>query len=139
MLQLVYVSAAAVPFNDASLRTLLARARSKNAAVDVSGMLLHQAGTFMQVLEGEARVVETVFERISRDPRHKRVVLLMRRETERNFADWSMGFVDVQGTAERLPGFRAIGNLNGLAGDTVAIQSVIAAFRDGRWRQEQAP
>jgi hypothetical protein len=139
MLQLVYVSVAVAHFNDASLRTLLDKARVNNTAVEVSGMLLHQAGTFMQVLEGETSVVERVFERIGRDPRHKHVVLLTRRDVEaRNFADWSMGFVDVRGTAKRLPGFRTVGDLSGLAGDTAAIQHVVAAFRDGRWRQEQA-
>jgi hypothetical protein len=136
MQQLVYVSTAITAFNDDALRVLLARARANNAALGVSGMLLHQAGTFLQVLEGESAVVDRLYERISHDPRHAHVLLLTRAEIgERNFADWSMGFVDVRGTAKRLPGFRSIGDLTGLAGNATAIQRVVTAFRDGRWRQ----
>jgi hypothetical protein len=136
MQQLVYVSNAVTTFNDDALRVLLARARSNNTALGVSGMLLHQTGTFLQVLEGEDSVVDRLYERISHDPRHAHVLLLTRDEiAQRNFADWSMGFVDVRGTAKRLPGFRTIGDLTGLAGNAPAIQRVVASFRDGRWRQ----
>jgi hypothetical protein len=139
MLQLVYVSSAITPFNDDALRVLLANARAANAANGVTGMLLHQAGAFLQVLEGEGLVVDQLYERISRDPRHAHIVLLTRGEiAQRNFADWSMGFVDVRGTAKRLPGFRTIGDLTGLAGNAAAIQRVVASFRDGRWRQAAA-
>jgi Sensors of blue-light using FAD len=136
MQQLVYVSTAIATFNDDALRVLLARARENNTTLGVSGMLLHQAGTFLQVLEGKAAAVDRLYERISHDPRHAHVLLLTRAEiAERSFADWSMGFVDVHGTAKRLPGFRTIGDLNGLAGNATAIQRVVASFRDGRWRQ----
>ena len=139
MHQLVYTSAASAPFTDIALRTLLAAARARNSAVDVTGLLLHQAGTFLQVLEGMAEPVEGLYQRIARDPRHQKVLVLNRRElAERNFADWSMGFVDIRGTANRLPGFRRIGDLTGLIGDTVAIEKVISSFRDGRWRNYQA-
>jgi hypothetical protein len=135
MLQLVYVSVARMPFTEASLRDLLAKARANNTTLGVSGMLLHQTGSFMQVLEGDKATIEPLYAKIGKDPRHERVVLLKRSDIDqRNFADWSMGFVDVRGTAKSLPGFRKIGDLTGLIGDSAAIQSVVASFRDGRWR-----
>ena len=137
-MQLVYVSSATITFDDAALRELLKKAREKNSLVGVTGMLLHQKGTFLQVLEGVASVVDSVYARIARDPRHRHVIMLSRRDdlVAPCFSDWTMGFVDVRGTAKILPGFRTIGDLGGLAGDSAAIAKVVASFRDGRWRNE---
>ena len=56
-------------------------------------MLLYKDGNFMQVLEGPAAAVRDLHERINRDPRHTGLITLMERPvTQRQFADWSMGF-----------------------------------------------
>lgn len=136
MLQLIYVSAATRPFTTLQLRDLLSGARTNNTRLDVSGFLLHQQGWFLQVLEGEPAAVEGLFERIGFDPRHGRVLTLSRREvTERNFGDWSMGFIDAAAARAPLPGFRASFALTDLAGDGAATKSIVDGFRDGRWRQ----
>jgi hypothetical protein len=136
VIQLMYVSHATKPFSVAALATLLAQARAANGLVEVTGMLLHQDGAFLQVLEGQASAVELVFAKIERDPRHDRLVLLARLESDaRNFADWSMGFADVTGNASNMIGFRRVGELSDLSGDTNAIRRVVTSFRDGRWRQ----
>jgi hypothetical protein len=140
VIRIVYVSTAAVAFADKDLRTLLARARERNAAVGVTGMLLHHDGAFMQVLEGAADVVDVVFARIVRDPRHRNVVLLDRRDSdERSFPDWSMGFIDIYGTAQELPGFRTVSDLVALAGNRAEIDRIVRGFRNGRWHQSTAP
>jgi hypothetical protein len=134
MIQLMYVSASAVAFNDESLRGLLAGARTANTAIEVTGMLLHQDGAFLQVLEGEPATVDPLFAKIGRDRRHQGVVMLARNEiTVRNFPDWSMGFTDVRGSAAALVGYRQIGELKDLVGDTSAIRRIVQSFRDGRW------
>jgi hypothetical protein len=135
VIQLVYVSAAAKPFDDAKLRDLLAKARDNNTRAGITGALLHQEGSFLQVLEGPPEAVEPLFAKIGRDPRHLRVTMLARNQIEAaNFPDWSMGFVDVKNSARLLPGFRHVGDLTGLVGDTHAIERVIQSFRGGRWR-----
>jgi hypothetical protein len=140
VIRLVYVSTATVAFGDKELRALLAVARERNAAVSVTGMLLHDNGAFMQVLEGAPDAVEAVFARIGRDSRHRQVIMLDRRDLdERDFPDWSMGFVDVHGTARRLPGFRSVGELAALAGNRAQIDRIVAAFRNGRWHQSATP
>jgi len=139
MIQLMYVSAASVVFNDEMLRKLLDGARTANTAIGVSGMLLHQNGSFLQVLEGESAVVDALFTKIRRDRRHKAVVMLARSEiTGRNFTDWSMGFADVRGSATALVGYRHIGEVWGLLGDISAIERVVQSFRDGRWQRQAA-
>jgi hypothetical protein len=135
MIQLVYSSVAATPFSAEALRALLVRARAFNTTAEVSGMLLHIDGTFLQILEGSAAVLDTLFSRISADGRHKRVLLLMSQDMpERNFPDWSMGFFDASGRGAALPGYRRNTGFADLLGDTKKIMRVVADFRDGRWR-----
>lgn len=139
VIRIVYTSTATVAFADKDLRTLLSRARERNAAVGVTGMLLHHNGAFLQVLEGAPDAVDLVFARINRDPRHRNVVLLDRRDAdERSFPDWSMGFIDIYGSAQKLPGFRAVSDLVALAGNRAEIDRIVAAFRHGRWHQSTA-
>ncbi|MEO8700343.1 MAG: BLUF domain-containing protein [Kofleriaceae bacterium] len=135
MLQLIYASGATKPFTAESLRTLLVAARTNNTGAGVSGMLLHVDGAFLQVLEGEAAVVEALYTRIGKDPRHARVVRLLAREVpERNFADWSMGFFDASGRATEIAGYRPTAGFSDLIGDPKQLLRIVDQFRDGRWR-----
>ena len=104
--QLIYNSAATRPLNEVELSRILLGARRRNDALGVTGMLLYHEGAFLQVLEGEEQTVGQLFERISEDPRHRRVAVLLRRRVDaRQFGEWSMGFMDVKGVAEALPGY----------------------------------
>lgn len=99
-------------------------------------MLLYHEGSFLQVLEGAAENVEMLFERIGRDPRHRRVMVLLRRSIDaRQFQDWSMGFVDVKSVAAGLPGYSDFlqhGNDPARAGSLAA--KVLAQFCEGGLR-----
>ncbi|HVV85277.1 MAG TPA: BLUF domain-containing protein [Kofleriaceae bacterium] len=135
MIQLVYASHATAPFTVGALQDLLRRARAHNTEVDVSGMLLHVGGAFLQVLEGAAAAVDELYAHIARDRRHQRIVLLVRRELdERCFADWSMGFFDATGRAAGLPGYRAHSGFADLAGESAEVVRIVEQFRAGRWR-----
>jgi hypothetical protein len=96
MIYLVYVSSAVTPFTRSELSDLLGKSRVNNAALDVSGILLYKDGNFMQVLEGEQTVVQTLYEKVSKDPRHRGLLTLLHGPlAERQFQDWSMGFRDL--------------------------------------------
>lgn len=137
--QLVYVSLAAVPFSPTDLATLLERSRVRNSAVNVTGVLLHEAGSFLQVLEGDPDVVDSVYHRVSLDRRHRHVVMLLRQMVEnRSFGDWSMGFIDVTGRAGRLPGFRPGMTFSDLVGNPATLLKLVSEFRAGRWRPSVA-
>lgn len=93
MVSLIYVSAATRLLNEEQLAVLLAQAREKNARLGVTGLLLYKDGDFMQVLEGEAEVVDRLMETIRRDPRHHDVIRILEQPIEkRSFGDWTMGF-----------------------------------------------
>ena len=96
--RLVYVSQVSRPIARPEMDRLLDAARLHNTARGISGLLLHHRGQFFQVLEGPEVSVETLFARISRDPRHCAVeVLDSGPVAARAFGDWAMGFVDPSG------------------------------------------
>ncbi|KAJ3009313.1 hypothetical protein HKX48_008033 [Thoreauomyces humboldtii] len=98
--QLVYTSDAAPYLGPEDHLDILSSARSYNAVHDITGMLLHAASTFIQVLEGPSDEIEEVYLRISRDPRHTRPVILLDALThQRDFECWMMGYRDAEGPA----------------------------------------
>jgi hypothetical protein len=138
--QLVYTSAAVRQFTEKDLASLLIRARSNNARLGVSGLLLHHEGSFLQVLEGDTEVLNALFGTIALDKRHNRVIKLLDREVdERHFSEWRMGFVAVAALSQALPGFSDYLRHRGDTGKAAdAAERVLSAFRDGRFRSHVA-
>ena len=77
--QLVYVSTTSKSFEKSDISEILERARRKNAAANISGVLLFADNDFIQVLEGPKEAVQNVFTAIRRDPRHAAVLVLLSR------------------------------------------------------------
>jgi|LNFM01.1.fsa_nt_gb hypothetical protein len=93
MKRIVYSSAARANLGEDELKTILERARVRNARRDLTGMLLFRDGVFIQLLEGSEVEVDLVFESIRRDPRHHRVTTLVDEPiTQRAFESWAMAF-----------------------------------------------
>ena len=110
--RVIYGSRAVTAFDPDDLLALLETARRRNAALDVTGMLLYSSGSFLQALEGEADAVHEVYTRIVADPRHTALrILADTRVAGRRCAGWSMGFELVDGAelATRLPGYAPAG------------------------------
>jgi len=61
----------------------------------------------MQLLEGEKEALDRLFEKIKSDPRHRNVITLLSGEQkERGFADFAMGFQNLDDPSIRsLPGY----------------------------------
>ncbi|MEN9898748.1 MAG: hypothetical protein RLZZ66_2397 [Pseudomonadota bacterium] len=90
---LIYTSVAKQKLTDNSLKSILDRARPKNSALDITGMLLYLDPYFVQILEGEINVINETFKRISKDPIHHKVSLIFKKPiSERSFSNWVMGF-----------------------------------------------
>jgi hypothetical protein len=76
-----------------TIRDILTTSRLKNARLGVTGALLFSESCFIQVLEGQKNAVESVFEAIECDVRHRDVTLLSFREMpHRRFSKWSMAY-----------------------------------------------
>lgn len=90
---LVYVSLANQEMSDEHLKSMLIKARAKNESLNITGMLLYRDGFFMQALEGEQQDIEALFATISKDTRHRDVLLIYNKPMQqRGFPDWTMGF-----------------------------------------------
>jgi hypothetical protein len=109
VITIVYASRASQPMSAIALAQLLQVAHDRNAAHDVTGMLLYAQQSFLQQLEGDAEAVDAIYDSICNDPRHTDIRLFSHREvTDRRFPTWSMGFEhpDVTSLSERLPAYR---------------------------------
>lgn len=122
------------------LAALLREARENNAKLGLTGMLLHAEGSFFQVLEGQADVVDALYVKIDRDKRHDRVTLIIREPIPRRYFDaWTMGFYKV--SDEELVGMSGVNDFFGKDRSLVGIDAgrakkLLAAFRQGSWRMK---
>lgn len=92
MIRLLYVSNTSQYLEQGVIDGILAASRANNEKLGVTGILLHLDGAFMQVLEGEKNKIISLYEKICQDPRHWNTHVLVIREGEPVFKDWSMGF-----------------------------------------------
>lgn len=93
LIHLIYLSSARVAADALTLESILGVSSRNNARDGITGMLLYAGGTFMQVLEGEATVVDATHHRIEQDPRHTGILVLERAPiAARSFSQWNMGF-----------------------------------------------
>ncbi|HEX5398592.1 MAG TPA: BLUF domain-containing protein [Verrucomicrobiae bacterium] len=104
---LVYVSAASKPFSKGRLRDLVQDSRRLNATCGLTGMLLHKDSHFMQALEGAEQAVMSAFGRISRDPRHFGIIVLIKESADkRHFPGQPMAFRNLDLAEQRTaPGY----------------------------------
>jgi hypothetical protein len=96
LVRLLYASRAAAPLTPDAIDAILATSRKGNPSLGITGLLCHSGDIFMQVLEGSRDAVSALYSRIASDKRHKDVILLHYEEiTERRFASWTMGQVNL--------------------------------------------
>jgi len=91
---LCYRSKASHLPNPDDLANLLSLARSRNKAVGVTGMLVHEGGRFFQWLEGPSEALDELWTSIRRDDRHGEIELLGEGVTPiRLFSEWDLRFL----------------------------------------------
>jgi hypothetical protein len=139
MLQSVYASAATSGFTQKDLVKLLGLARERNTAAGISGRLLYQNKSFLQVLEGPREQVDALFTKIAKDPRHKNCLVLLRTKIrEKEFENWSMGFVDTSKLAAQFEGFvDYVTQLERMTLEKAGARRFLRKFQEGAWRRSQ--
>ena len=107
LFHLGYVSTETGDLGSSGMVGLLTEARRINTSRDITGLLLHRDRSFYQVLEGEEDVVRQTFDSIEKDERHTAIDVLFEGEVEeREFPDWQMGFLNLDGVdIETLQGY----------------------------------
>jgi hypothetical protein len=141
MFQLCYISRSTKPMSSPELKALLEQSRERNDSLGVTGLLLYDNGSFIQLLEGPAHAVRQLFGKISSDPRHADAQVLFQANVEqRTFPEWEMGYCDPRSEMLRSlpgystffsPGFSLIDFCKGAKARLFFMQ-----FRDGIWRSK---
>jgi hypothetical protein len=87
----VYVSKATVPFDDAALTELAAKASVRNAEIGVTGYLYFEKDRFVQYIEGDTPDVTELMSRIEKDSRHEVLHQIHADDVaKRRFPSWGM-------------------------------------------------
>ena len=91
-MQIVYSSTLRPEFSGGdTIAKILEVAREKNKFLGVTGLLIFNGGSFLQLLEGERKSVMNLFGRICCDQRHFNInTLLAYNNGIRLFPEWSM-------------------------------------------------
>lgn len=96
LFRIVYVSTAQPGLTDSDMETLINVSQSNNDERYITGYLVHNGASFMQLLEGPFNEVDEVYGRILRDRRHTGVVRINAEWAERRvFPNWSMNYFRV--------------------------------------------
>ena len=102
--QLVYTSTALeVPGGEAD-HQILTTSLFNNAERHITGFLLRQQDSYMQLLEGDELDVRALFRCIEKDQRHHRISLAgCCQRKQRCFPEWSMGFRHLDTSPKEAP------------------------------------
>ncbi|MGF1644981.1 MAG: BLUF domain-containing protein [Thiotrichales bacterium] len=137
LIRCIYASGATKYFYKERLLELLKKAREKNVARGITGVLLFHKHSFFQVLEGEREVVRQLFAEIATDPRHARVTLIVEEAIpHRSFGSWTMGYAEISDVdINKIPGLndfftegRSFADL-----EPGRVHKLLDAFREGQW------
>jgi hypothetical protein len=93
MFELVYHSMAVENLEATDIQDILTVARDFNAKHEITGCLMYHNHRFIQILEGEEKIVRELYASIEKDPRHTQVTLMATgKKVDRLFESWSMAF-----------------------------------------------
>ena len=138
---LIYLSESRIAGDvNAELLAINKTAHFINTKLDVTGLLLYNAGQFLQVLEGRELVIERLFEKISADERHANVCRLVAEPIEsRLFYQWSMGVLNLElGSVYDQQRFRDLARCCRVRPTSQIVATLFRAFRDQLSYQAQA-
>jgi hypothetical protein len=88
--RLIYTSQATKKLSKRALLDLLHDSRSYNKIDNITGILMHSNGYFLQVIEGRPDVIEHLVDRLLKDSRHiKFKIILDCSVNSRLFPNWT--------------------------------------------------
>ena len=91
--QIIYTSYSRFNFTESDFFNLLIQSRQCNQNNNITGMLLHHNGIFIQLIEGPKNSVVSLMNAIENDERHYDIEVIADTAIEsRNFTDWSMEY-----------------------------------------------
>ncbi|MCA9627953.1 MAG: BLUF domain-containing protein [Myxococcales bacterium] len=135
--EIIYVSQADANLLPGELFKILEAARRNNTRKGITGLLLSDGTSFMQILEGSEDAIDTTFNRIRTDKRHHDVRMLRRSRIEsRAFAEWAMGSVQLERFRGHVPGLKQVSEITSRTDAAFErVRGFISDFQNGRFRE----
>ena len=97
MHELIYRSIADRNITDVDITAILNTARTFNSENNITGCLLYHNKEFIQILEGDKKILKELYSRIEKDERHGFIRLLAEdTKEERLFKNWSMAYHELE-------------------------------------------
>lgn len=90
--QLIYVSNRKPTCTQAEIDKILISCEKNNPPLNITGVLLYSDAKFIQLVEGEAKVILDLYDKIKKDARHTNTVMISYGPIkEKSFPSWHMG------------------------------------------------
>jgi hypothetical protein len=91
--RIIYLSSAINDLTDQDLMDLLQKSRDYNLKHNITGVLFHVDGNFIQIIEGEDQDIQHLYHKISLDYQHKNLIKVIEDHiSTRQFDNWLMGY-----------------------------------------------
>lgn len=91
--RIAYVSTSCDCFKLDDICNIVERSKINNTKENITGILLYCNKYFLQILEGERKSVEKLFDKISIDCKHDSIIKIQEGNIkQRNFPNWSLAF-----------------------------------------------
>lgn len=90
--QLVYVSNRKPNCTEEEIEKILASCKKNNPPLIITGILLYSDKKFIQLVEGESKVIMELYDKIKKDDRHANPMMIsLNPIKEKSFPSWHMG------------------------------------------------
>lgn len=89
---IIYISSMKKTYTQPQMEKFIHAFRSNNQKFNITGCLLYHDGIVLQYIEGHPHHITQLFDNISKDYRHDKIIVLLKDTIpERLFPDWKMG------------------------------------------------
>lgn len=135
LIRLVYASTAENPGKQGSnhiqvdVGRILMQSRKNNPQHKIGGVLYFSNNYFFQCLEGGQEAVNRLYNKIAEDPRHHNIQSLsVNRVSERYFTNWSMKYIALENSVQKLLAMNGIDSFNPYDFNDELIENMLRLF-----------
>jgi hypothetical protein len=97
--QLVYVSNRSSNCSDREIEKILLSCKKNNPSLNITGILLYSPAKFIQLVEGDYKIINDLYNKIKTDNRHENLRLIsLGPIKEKSFPSWHMGARKIEGS-----------------------------------------
>jgi hypothetical protein len=138
LIQLVYISRSTEQHESnnnipASVARILLKSRTNNVKNNIVGVLYFSHNCFYQCIEGTESAIDTLYEKLLQDPRHKDLKIIHKQSIDSlSFSKWSMKFVPLEQKMMDLLQLKGYQSFNPYAFDDQTHRQVIGLLQSSK-------